>query len=98
MDSNKDSSDPVTLPPLNIPDGISEEDLSKLIIDVLLRKALITSDPLSKWVLLGTLEILQERTPRLTPSMLANLHNAQQRQGSVDKGIQCERWKKTNKN
>ena len=98
MDSNKDSSDPVTLPPLNIPDGISPEDLSKLIIDVLLRKALSTSDPLSNWILLGTLEILQERVPRLTPSMLANLHNAQQRQGSVDKGIQCEKWKKNNKN
>ena len=97
MENNNSSNVPVTLPPLNIPDGISHEDLSKLIINILLRKAISATDPLSKWILLGATEILSDRVPRLTPTMLANLHNAQQSQGSFDKEIQCQIWKKIHK-
>ena len=97
MENNNSSNVPVTLPPLNIPDGISHEDLSKLIINILLRKAINATDPLSKWILLGATEILSDRVPRLTPTMLANLHNAQQSQGLIDKEIQCQIWKKIHK-
>ena len=98
MDSSSNIPVTVELPPLNIPDGVSPEELSKLTMNILLRKALTVNDPLSKWILLGATEVLQDRVPRLTPTMLSNLHTAQQSQVSVeDKGIQCEKVEKINK-
>ena len=52
--------------------------LFQVIINVLLRRELYEKNPLSKWVLLGALEILQGRTPNLTPTMLSQLVNASQ--------------------
>ncbi|CAL4140080.1 unnamed protein product, partial [Meganyctiphanes norvegica] len=49
-----------------------------VIINVLLRRALCEKNPLSKWVLLGALEVLQGRTPNLTPTMLSQLVNVSQ--------------------
>ena len=82
-----DNSNIPELPPLSIPDGVTPEQLSKLTINILLRKALSVNDPLAKWILLGATEVLQDRVPRLTSSMLSNLYTAQQNQVSVeDKG------------
>ena len=93
-----DNSNIPELPPLSIPDGVTPEQLSKLTINILLRKALSVNDPLAKWILLGATEVLQDRVPRLTSSMLSNLYTAQKNQVSVeDKGIQCEKWKKIDK-
>ena len=90
-----DNSGVPELPPLSIPDGVTPEQLSKLTINILLRKALSVNDPLAKWILLGATEVLQDRVPRLTSSMISDLNNAQQSQVSVEeKGIQCEKWKK----
>ena len=58
------------LPPLVLPEGINENELSKVIINILLRRALFESDPLSKWVILAALEVLQDRKVKLTASML----------------------------
>ena len=93
-----DNSGVPELPPLSIPDGVTPEQLSKLTINILLRKALSVNDPLAKWILLGATEVLQDRVPRLTSSMISDLNNAQQSQVSVEeKGIQCEKWKKIDK-
>ena len=48
-----DNSGVPELPPLSIPDGVTPEQLSKLTINILLRKALSVNDPLAKWILLG---------------------------------------------
>ena len=61
------------LPPLVLPEGINENELSKVIINILLRRALFESDPLSKWVILAALEVLQGRKVKLTASMLKQL-------------------------
>ena len=61
------------LPPLVLPEGINENELSKVIINILLRRALFESDPLSKWVILAALEVLQDRKVKLTASMLKQL-------------------------
>ena len=61
------------LPPLVLPEGINENQLSKVIINILLRRALFESDPLSKWVILAALEVLQDRKVKLTASMLKQL-------------------------
>ena len=61
------------LPPLVLPEGINENELSKVIINILLRRALFESDPLSKWVILAALEVLQDKKVKLTASMLKQL-------------------------
>ena len=61
------------LPPLVLPEGINENQLSKVIINILLRRALFESDPLSKWVLLAALDVLQDKKVKLTASMLNQL-------------------------
>ena len=61
------------LPPLVLPEGINENELSKVIINILLRRALCESNPLSKWVILAALEVLQGRKVKLTASMLKQL-------------------------
>ena len=61
------------LPPLVLPEGINENQLSKVIINILLRRALFESDPLSKWVILAALDVLQDKKVKLTASMLNQL-------------------------
>ena len=61
------------LPPLVLPEGINENELSKVIINILLRRALFESDPLSKWVILAALDVLQDKKVKLTASMLKQL-------------------------
>ena len=61
------------LPPLVLPEGINENQLSKVIINILLRRALFESDPLSKWVILAALDVLQDKKLKLTASMLKQL-------------------------
>ena len=61
------------LPPLVLPEGINENELSKVIINILLRRALFESDPLSKWVILAALDVLQDKKVKLTASMLNQL-------------------------
>ena len=64
IDSNmEEESKPVNpvnleLPPLVIPEGISVDEFSKVFMDILMRRALSESNPLSKWVLLGASEVL----------------------------------------
>ena len=61
------------LPPLVLPEGINENEISKVIINILLRRALFESDPLSKWVILAALDVLQDKKVKLTASMLNQL-------------------------
>ena len=61
------------LPPLVLPEGINENELSKVIINILLRRALFESDPLSKWVILAALDVLQDKKVKLSASMLTQL-------------------------
>ena len=61
------------LPPLVLPEGINENQLSKVIINILLRRALFESDPLSKWVILAALDVLQDKKVKLTASMINQL-------------------------
>ena len=61
------------LPPLVLPEGINENQLSRVIINVLLRRALFESDPLSKWVILAALDVLQDKKVKLSASMLTQL-------------------------
>ena len=61
------------LPPLVLPEGINENQLSRVIINILLRRALFESDPLSKWVILAALDVLQDKKVKLTASMLKQL-------------------------
>ena len=82
----EEESNPVNseLPPLVIPEGISVDELSKVFMDILMRRALSESNPLSKWVLLGASEVLQGRTPKLTGTMLSQLVYESPSQVSVD--------------
>ena len=61
------------LPPLVLPEGINENQLSKVIINILLRRALFESDPLSKWVILAALDVLQDKKIKLSASMINQL-------------------------
>ena len=61
------------LPPLVLPEGINENQLSKVIINILLRRALFESDPLSKWVILAALDVLQDKKIKLSASMITQL-------------------------
>ena len=61
------------LPPLVLPEGINENEISKVIINILLRRALFESDPLSKWVILAALDVLQDKKIKLSASMLTQL-------------------------
>ena len=61
------------LPPLVLPEGINENELSKVIINILLRRALFESDPLSKWVILAALDVLQDKKIKLSASMITQL-------------------------
>ena len=61
------------LPPLVLPEGINENQLSKVIINILLRRALFESDPLSKWVILAALDVRQDKTIKLSASMITQL-------------------------
>ena len=89
-DSNmEEKSNPVNLvnlelPPLDIPEGISADELSKIFMDILLRRALTENNPLSKWILLGASEVLQGRTPKLTATMLSQLVHESPSQVLVD--------------
>ena len=91
------------LQPLAIPEGISEDELSKVFLNILLRRALCESNPLSKWVLLGASEVLQGRTPKLTATMLSQLVNVSQQSKEQtkqfeDKASQIQIWRKGEKN
>ena len=66
------------LPPLIIPEGISVDELSKVFMDILMRRALCECNPLSKWVLLGASEVLQGSPTKLTATMLSQLVNMSQ--------------------
>ena len=80
MEEESNPGNPVNLelPPLVIPEGISADELSKVFMNIILRRALCENDPLSKWVLLGAAEVLQGRTPKLTTTMLSQLVNGSQ--------------------
>ena len=45
------------LPPLVLPEGINDNEISRVIMNILLRRALFESDPLSKWVILAVILI-----------------------------------------
>ena len=68
----------VELQPLKLPEGVSEDDLSKVILNILLRRALVEKNSLSRWILLGASEVLQGRNPKLTPQILSQLNDASQ--------------------
>ena len=61
------------LPPLVLPEGINENEISRVIMNILLRRALFESDPLSKWVILAALDVLQDKKVKLSASMLTQL-------------------------
>ena len=74
----------IELPPLVLPDGISPDTASRWMLNVLLRRALSEENPLSKWILLGSVEILQGRSLRIPAATLAELASWSTRQSGEE--------------